>query len=258
MDSLERALQLITEWEYDEAYRMLLRLANRGDAKAMLELGMMYVRGRGVCKNEVTALDWFKKAAELGNSSAQFNIGLSYNEGLGVPRNLETAIYWYSKAAENGNEDAHVNLAHLYAGNYGVKLDVEKAIYHICAFDKGREGMLASRHLSALKSAIAKDPSNNSIEGNLIYKYASDAKYEAEKCLKMKSYGTAIFEEMKDIIYFKKHFSVGDLINQCFAIEESTIKEARLVHCFEVRRGTDVYGRFAFLINDIGFPTWKM
>ena len=140
MDSLEKALQLIKEWEYDEAYRMLLRLANRGDAKAMLELGMMYVRGRGVCKNEVTALEWFKKAAD------------------------------------NGNEDAHVNLAHLYAGNYGVKLDIEKAIHHICAFDKGREGMLASRHLSALKSAIERKlPSKN-----ILYKYAmAPIKYQS-------------------------------------------------------------------------------
>ena len=53
MDSLEKALQLLKEWEYDEAYQMLLRLADRDNAKAMLELGMLYVRGRGVCKNEV-------------------------------------------------------------------------------------------------------------------------------------------------------------------------------------------------------------
>jgi len=255
MDSLEKALQLIKEWEYDEAYRMLLRLANRGDAKAMLELGIMYVRGRGVCKNEVTALEWFKKAAELGNSSAQFNIGLSYNEGLGVPRNLETAIYWYSKAADNGNEDAHVNLAHLYAGNYGVKLDIEKAIHHICAFDKGREGMLASRHLSALKLAIERKlPSKN-----ILYKYASDAKQAAEGHLLGKPSRTTIFSEMRDIVYFNIHHSIsGDILGQYFRIDESTVEEARLIHCFEVRNENEVYGRFGFLLDDLRFPNWKI
>lgn len=256
MDSLERALQLIKEWEYDEAYRILLRLANRGDAKAMLELGMLYVRGRGVCKNEVTAFEWFKKAAELGNSSAQFNLGLSYNEGLGVPRNLETAIYWYSKAAENGNEDAHVNLAHLYAGNYGVKLDVEKAIHHICAFDKGREGVLASRHLGALKSAIERELSSK----NILYKYASDAKRAAEGHLLGTPSRTAIFSEMRDIVYFDLHHSIsGDnILGQYFQIDESTVEEARLIHCFEVRRENEVYGRFGFLLDDFRFPNWKL
>lgn len=255
MDSLEKALQLIKEWEYDEAYRMLLRLANRGEAKAMLELGMLYVRGRGVNKNEATALEWFRKAAELGNSPAQFNLGLSYNEGLGVPRNLETAIYWYSKAAENGNEDAHVNLAHLYAGNYGVKLDVEKAIHHICAFDKGREGMLASRHLSALKSAIKKELSSI----NTLYKYASDAKRAAESHLLGKPSRTVILSEMRDIVYFDLHHSIsGDILGQYFHIDESTVKEARLIHCFEVRHENEVYGRFGFFLDDLRFPNWKL
>lgn len=252
MDSLEKALQLIKEWKYDEAYQMLLRLANNSNADAMLELGMMYVKGRGVRRNDVTALDWFRKAAELGNSAAQFNMGLSYNEGLGVARDLQTAISWYKKAADNGNEDAHVNLAHLYAGNYGVKLDVEQAIHHICAFDKGRGGMLASRHLGVLKSALRSKLSASSITGNKVYVYASDAQREANKCLIGKPNSTFKYMAKKDIIYFEIHPSIqGDLLYQYFAIDESTIEESRLVHCFEVKNGSDIYGRFAFLINDL-------
>ncbi len=37
----------------------------------MAELGYLYETGRGVSKNISTAIEWYRKAAELGNDYAQ-------------------------------------------------------------------------------------------------------------------------------------------------------------------------------------------
>ena len=62
----------------------------------------MYAKGRGVLKNDATAVGWFRKAAEQGYAKAQYNLGVMYYNGvrLGVPQRMQTAVV---EAADQGD-----------------------------------------------------------------------------------------------------------------------------------------------------------
>jgi TPR repeat protein len=50
---------------------MLLRpLAKQGNATAQTSLGLMYGNGRGVPKDDMEAVRWYRKAAEQGDAHA--------------------------------------------------------------------------------------------------------------------------------------------------------------------------------------------
>ena len=76
-------------------------------------LGVMYADGRGVAKEDVEAVKWYRKAAEQDYESAQFNLGVAYETGRGVAKDEEKAVEWYRKAAEQGDVDAKAALREL-------------------------------------------------------------------------------------------------------------------------------------------------
>jgi uncharacterized protein len=88
------------------SFQYYLELAEKGQIEAQVELGSMYLEGRGVQQSYQEALKWFRKAADAGNAAAQFNIGLMYAKGLGVPRDYDEAINWFTLAARQDFEPA--------------------------------------------------------------------------------------------------------------------------------------------------------
>ena len=80
--------------------------AERGDAKAQYELGVMYDNGQGIAQDHTEAMKWFRKAAKRGYADAQNNLGLMYAKGEGVAQNYAEAMKWLRKAAEQGHEGA--------------------------------------------------------------------------------------------------------------------------------------------------------
>jgi len=76
---------------------------SRGDAFAQNNLGFMYASGRGVPRDDVQAVFWYRKAAEQeqGNLVAWMNLGLMYEQGRGVPKDDAQASEWYRKAVES-------------------------------------------------------------------------------------------------------------------------------------------------------------
>ena len=57
-----------------------------------------------------TAYEIWKPLAEKGNARAQNNFGIMYKEGKGVPQDHTEAIKWYRLSAEQGYADAQHNL----------------------------------------------------------------------------------------------------------------------------------------------------
>src|SRR5271154_3169090 len=55
-----------------------------------------------VLQDYAQAATWFRKAADLGNPVAQVNLGNLYVEGKGMPRDYSQAAEWYRKAADQG------------------------------------------------------------------------------------------------------------------------------------------------------------
>lgn len=69
-------------------------------------LGAMYDAGKGVPVDVDLALRWCRMAADQALPEAQFQLGLMYMNGRGVEKNQLTASYWFNRAARNGNEMA--------------------------------------------------------------------------------------------------------------------------------------------------------
>jgi uncharacterized protein len=81
--------------------------AEAGNAEAQAMLAQIYADGKqGVAQDYVKALMWNEKAAAQGNARAHLNIGLMYRDGSGVSKDTAKALQEFSKAAEMGDMKA--------------------------------------------------------------------------------------------------------------------------------------------------------
>ncbi len=55
---------------YDEAFRIYQKIANKGDARAEYNIGMMYMKGLGVERKKMNAYKWLRRASKHGNKEA--------------------------------------------------------------------------------------------------------------------------------------------------------------------------------------------
>ena len=112
-----------------------MKVAKQGFVKAYVWLGVMYIDGVGVAKDEASAMKWFMKAAEQGNdSSAQFNAGIMYMNVIvpcfnGVAKDDASAVKWFLKAAEQGHAKAQFKVAVFYDKGVGVAKDRTWAVH---------------------------------------------------------------------------------------------------------------------------------
>jgi TPR repeat protein len=100
--------------DYAEAARWYLKAAEQGIVAAQFNLGILCAKGEGVAQDHNLALEWYRKAAEAGLADAENNIGTMYDQGEGVERNVAEAEKWYLRAAEKGLAAAQFNLGVLY------------------------------------------------------------------------------------------------------------------------------------------------
>jgi TPR repeat protein len=140
----------------------LSALAESGDSRAQLLIGLRYLKGRGVAVNlpeaarwirkaaahdplaqywmaQITedgdgvsadaggALHWYEAAASHGNRDAMYNLGIANAEGLGTQKNFAQSAFWFAKAAALGVTNAQFNLAVLYERGEGVRQSLSDA-----------------------------------------------------------------------------------------------------------------------------------
>jgi hypothetical protein len=83
-------------------WSLMLKSAQRGDAQAQHNLGVMYMT-RGEFK---TAYEWFHAASVQNFGQAQYNLALMLENGHGCALDRCAAFAWYKKAASTGSEKA--------------------------------------------------------------------------------------------------------------------------------------------------------
>lgn len=128
-------------------FNLSLMSAQEGDADAQFFVGLRYVNGQGVEKNDAEAVKWFLKAAQQGHSDAQYLVGVCYNQGIGVEQNYAEARKWYEKAIQSGNVKAQEKLNGLNSALF--------------------EGFWAENALHGVQLNLEYDRSNNTISGTL-------------------------------------------------------------------------------------------
>ncbi len=103
------------ETEGEKALEWLGKAAKLGDAKGQFRLAQ-YLEGEveDADKNQMLALEWYKKAAAGGHPDALFHLSRLYFEGKGVVKDPEQAQSLLVQAANAENTDAVIELAAQY------------------------------------------------------------------------------------------------------------------------------------------------
>ena len=108
---------------YDTAFRILMPLAEQGHKRAQTGIGLMYLHGNGVEKNESKALEWFKEATCQNHDWAFYHLGTMYYYGMSVEQSYEKSFEYFQKASLINNATAFLNLGHFYQEGKGVQKD---------------------------------------------------------------------------------------------------------------------------------------
>lgn len=87
----DEAVAALNANDFKAAYDKFLPLAEAGDDKAMVTIGLMYQEGRGFQQDYGKAMDWYVRAFKNRNGDAYSNIGVMYRDGLGVGKNRKMA-----------------------------------------------------------------------------------------------------------------------------------------------------------------------
>ena len=84
-----------------------LLAANANNPEITYKAAVIYQNGyRDVKPDDVKALHYLQKAAELGLPEAMYDLGIRYEKGQGVPFNSKTSLFWIKKAADQDYEKA--------------------------------------------------------------------------------------------------------------------------------------------------------
>lgn len=105
-----RADQHSERGEWHSAFRLFLGAAKAGDLGSQVNVGYCYDTGKGVRKNAVKALYWYRRAYRRGCSSAAANIGTIWRDRQKPKR----ALYWFRRAAQMGDGRANLEIAKLF------------------------------------------------------------------------------------------------------------------------------------------------
>ena len=121
---------------YAETLKVLHPAAEKGDADAQFQLGLIYDQGQGVPIDPEQAAVWFTKLAEQGHVGAQHALGTYYELGKGVQQDDAQAVKWFEAAAQQGDARAIRNLGNFYLEGRGVAADPKRAAEQ--GFAKGK------------------------------------------------------------------------------------------------------------------------
>jgi len=97
------------------------------NAHQLYEKGMNSLMGVGISRNDLNALDYLRRSAELGYPQAQVVVGYLYDTGSVVTQDSGQAADWYRKAAKQDDRLADWLLVRLYYTGNGVPRDLNAA-----------------------------------------------------------------------------------------------------------------------------------
>ena len=211
----QEAIEADKNSRFEEAYRLLVPLAEGGYAPAQVNLGVMYVKGRGVARDDTQAVAWFRKAAEQGDAAAQHNLGVMYEAGRGVARDDAQAVAWYRKAAEQGVASAQNKLGVMYADGRGVARDESQAVawYRNAA----EQGYAYAQFNLGVMYASGRGVARNESQAEAWYRMAAEQGYAPAQILLGLMYSEdrrVARDGAQAVAWFRKAAEQGDALGQ--------------------------------------------
>src|SRR5690349_8434749 len=85
--------------QYKTALDLARPRAQAGDPKAMTMLGELYANALGVKRDDASAADWYKRAADAGDREAMFALAMMRIAGRGGPADRQEAVKLLASSA---------------------------------------------------------------------------------------------------------------------------------------------------------------
>ncbi|MFG1465766.1 hypothetical protein V5F77_23045 [Xanthobacter sp. DSM 24535] len=92
--------------DYEQARALYTWAAERGNLRAMHNLGVLASEGADGKSDWPGAIHWFRMAADRGLRDSQHNLGVIYSRGLGGAPDLGEAWKWFALAANQGDSES--------------------------------------------------------------------------------------------------------------------------------------------------------
>src|ERR1700680_4589777 len=97
--ALARAQSSAQESSKQKVIADLKEMAAAGDVKSQVLLGLAYLTGDGVRKDDAEAIKWLRKAADQDNAAGERYLAEMYFKGRGVPADNAEAAKWVGPGA---------------------------------------------------------------------------------------------------------------------------------------------------------------
>jgi hypothetical protein len=115
-------------------------MAERGDGRAAQHIGLIYLNGQQVDRNQIEAYRWFYAAWSLSEMEGLNALGVMNRDGIGVPVNLslaQAAFYLAKTAARNKDEfDRASNNLEKFGTQISPQQKMRMACMDLSSFDK--------------------------------------------------------------------------------------------------------------------------
>ena len=154
-DQLQDGIAAFKRYDWQTALKLLLPLAEQGNAEAQYEVGETYSASFNGQHDDIEAAKWWRKAAEQGwkpaqirvaqrenfdktlaqlrlkaqhgDADAAMSLGAQYQGGEGVKQDYAEAMKWYRMAADRDDPRAEERIGQLYHEGWGVHKDEKEA-----------------------------------------------------------------------------------------------------------------------------------
>ena len=118
--------RLVQQGKYNEAFPILKKSAELGNAEAQYNFGYFLQSGTAGIKNETEAIEWYKKSSDNGFNDGHYAMMMAYGNGQGIGQDSEKAFEYALKCANNNDATCMWNVVECYLTGNGVKADTSK------------------------------------------------------------------------------------------------------------------------------------
>ena len=183
----EKALVYYNQKRYKDALTMFIELAQYRYAPAMYYIGLCYLNGTGLTRNDSQAFNFMSEAAARGHVGAQYDLAVMHDKGIGTETDSKLAHEYFVSAAEHEEPRALIEMYRRYMTGNMVAQDmgVAEALLQKAANMQHPQAMLEYGKLLADDGrdgiGYIKAAADMGLDEALIYMYEHEVKAENHK-----------------------------------------------------------------------------
>lgn len=147
-----------SDTDYADSVKWAKLAAAQGNTEAMWVLALAYEHGRGVEENVDTALEYYRKGAELGNAACQHSLGCYFARGDYLKKDNKKAFELFQKSAAQGYGLAMKDLGRCYQFGTGCVGNMKTALEWYTKASEVLDDPELDQRVMAFQSMASVDP----------------------------------------------------------------------------------------------------